>query len=157
MKTSWHRWQFFLFVGEGNTTITLPCHSWVTWSITSPLYQPTGPDNWSSLVSLFTEKKVEIFHSLLRENSNQHDDGKSLSEVAKVIASCGFLSAFKECFVPVYHGGVCDNNIWLITGKAAEFLLGLFQKIASNSGKAHKVCSYAQHYMYYKYEQQQQY
>lgn len=112
------------------------------------------PSYWSrklEFLSLFTEKKVEIFHSLLRENSNEHDDGKSLSEVAKVIASCGFLSAFKECFVPVYHRGVCENNIWLITGKTAEFLLGLFQKIASNSGKAHKVCSYALHYMYYKY------
>ena len=50
MKTSWHRWQFFLFVREGNSTINLPCHSWVTWSITSPFYQATGPENWSSLV-----------------------------------------------------------------------------------------------------------
>lgn len=59
------------------------------------------PSYWSrklEFLSLFTEKKVEIFHSLLRENSNQHDDGKSPSEVAKVIASCGILSAFKECF-----------------------------------------------------------
>ena len=86
------------------------------------------------------EEKVEIFHSILRENTTEHDDGKSLSQIAKVIASSGFLSTFKECFVPLYHRGVADNNLWLVTGKTAEFLLGLFQKIASNSGKAAKVC-----------------
>ena len=101
------------------------------------------PSYWSKklqFLGLFTEKKVEIFHSLLRENSSEHDDGKSLSEIAKVIASCGFLSAFKECFVPGYHRGVSENNLWLVAGKTAEFLLQLFFKIASNSGKAHKVC-----------------
>ena len=83
---------------------------------------------------------MEIFHPILRENTTEHDDGKSLSQIAKAIASCGFLSTFKECFVPLYHRGVSDNNLWLVTGKTAEFLLGLFQKIPSNSGKATKVC-----------------
>ena len=54
-------------------------------------------------LSLITEKKVEIFHSLLRENTHEHNDAKSLSEIAKVIASSGFLSAFKEGFIPLYH------------------------------------------------------
>lgn len=101
------------------------------------------PSYWSKklkFLSLFTEKKVEIFHSLLRENSREHNDAKSLSETAKVLASCGFLSAFKESFVPHYHRGVSENNLWLMTGKTAEFLLDLFKQIASNSGKAHKVC-----------------
>ena len=101
------------------------------------------PSYWSKkleYLSLITEKKVEIFHSILRENTSEHDVAKSLSQIAKVIASCGFLSTFKECFVPLYHRGVCDSNLWLVTGKTAEFLLGLFQKIASNSGKATKVC-----------------
>lgn len=102
------------------------------------------PSYWSKklrFLSLITEKKVEIFHSLLRENSQEHNDAKSLSEIAKVIASCGFLSAFKESFVPLYHRGVSNNNLWLVTGKTSEFLLELFQKIASYSGQAHKVCS----------------
>lgn len=101
------------------------------------------PGYWTKklqYLSLITEKKVEIFHSILREHSTEHDDGNSLSQIAKVIASCGFLSTFKECFVPFYHRGVCDNNLWLVTGKTVEFLLGLFQRIASNSGKAKKVC-----------------
>ena len=41
----------------------------------------------------------------------------------KVIASCGFLSTFKECFVPFYHTGVSDNNLRVVTGKIAGFLL----------------------------------
>ena len=67
-------------------------------------------------------------------NTTEHDDGKSLSQ----IASCGFLSTFKECFVPVYHRGVCDSNLWLVTGKTAECLLGLFQKIASQLWKVYQ-------------------
>ena len=104
------------------------------------------PHYWSKklqFLSLITEKKVEIFHSLLREHTREHNDATSLSETAKVIASCGFLSAFKEAFVPFYHRGISDNNLWLLTGKTAEFLLKLFQKITSNSGKAHKVCSWS--------------
>ena len=47
------------------------------------------PSYWTKklqFLSLITEKKVEIFHSLLRENTREHNDAKSLSEIAKVIA-----------------------------------------------------------------------
>lgn len=64
------------------------------------------PDYWSKklqFLSLITEKKVEIFHSLLREHTREHNDAaKCLSDTAKVIASRGFLSAVKEAF-PFYH------------------------------------------------------
>ena len=89
------------------------------------------PRYWTKklqFLSLITEKKVEIFHS------------KSLSEIAKVIALSGFLSVFKEGFIPLYQRGTSENNLWLLTGKTAEFLLNLFKKISNNSGKAHKVC-----------------
>ena len=45
-----------------------------------------------------------------------------------ILASCEFLSTFKECFVPFYHGGVSHSNLRLVTGKPAGFLLGLFQR-----------------------------
>ena len=51
----------------------------------------------------------------------------SLSEIAKVLGSCGFLSAFKECFVPGFHRGLSENNLWLVAGKTAQLLF----KIAS--------------------------
>ena len=89
---------------------------------------------------LITEKKVEIFHSLLQENTTEHNDAKSQSETAKVTASCGFLSAFKEGFIPLYHRGIPENKLSPLTGKTEESLLKLFQKILNNSGKAHKVC-----------------
>lgn len=107
----------------------------MTWTVKEYFCQAIGQ---KTAVLLITEKKAEIFHSLLRE----HNDARSLPETAKVIASCGFLSAFKEAFVPFNHRGIFDNNLWLLTGKTAEFLLKLFQKITSNSGKAHKVCSW---------------
>ena len=101
------------------------------------------PSYWTKklqFLSLITEKKVETFHSLLQENTREHNDAKSLSEIAKVIALSGFLSAFQEAFVPLYHRGISDNHLWLLKGKTAEFLLKFFKKISSNSGKAHKVC-----------------
>ena len=101
------------------------------------------PSYWTKklqFLSLITEKKVEIFHSLLRENTREHSDAKSLSEIAKVIALSGFLSVFKKGFIPLYQRGTSENNLWLLTGKTAEFLLNLFKKISNNSGKAHKVC-----------------
>ena len=101
------------------------------------------PGYWSKKLeyfSLITKKKVEIFHFILRGNSTKHDEGSSLHQIVKVIASRGFLATFQECFVPFYFKGVSDNSLWLVTGKTAEFLQGLFQRIASNSGKAKKVC-----------------
>ena len=101
------------------------------------------PSYWTKkllFLSLITEKKVEIFHSLLRENTREHNDAKSLFEIAKVIAWSGLLSVFKEGFIPLYQRGTSENNLWLLTGKTAEFLLNLFKKISNNSGKAHKVC-----------------
>lgn len=69
----------------------------------------------------------------------EHDDGSSLSQIAKVIASCS-LSTFKACFVPFCQRDVSDNNLRLITGKTAGFLRGYLQGKASNSGKAKRVC-----------------
>lgn len=63
--------------------------------------------------SLITEKKVEIFHSILQKHSMEHDDGSSLSQIAKVIASFCFLSTFKACVVPFCQRDVSDNNLRL--------------------------------------------
>ena len=90
--------------------------------------------------SLITEKKVEVFHSILQEHSMEHDDGSSLFQTAKVIASCSFLSTFKACFFPFCQRDVSDINLRLVTGKTAGFLLGLFQGKASNSGRVKRVC-----------------
>ena len=70
----------------------------------------------------------------------EHDDGSSLFQTVKVIASCCFLSTFKACFVPFCQRDVSDNNLRLVTGKTAGFLQGLLQGKASNYGRVKRVC-----------------
>ena len=100
------------------------------------------PDYWKSKqdwLYLFVEKKVEIWHSLLRAHTQSHDDANSISRVAKTIASSGFLANFWGTFVPDYIRGLSCFDFWLIAGKSAEFILQLFSEIAKNTSKANVV------------------
>ena len=77
---------------------------------------------------LFVEKKIEIWHSLLRAHTQSHDNGELIEKVAKTVASTGFLANFWEAFVPGYLRGKSSFNFWLIAGKTAEFILQIFLK-----------------------------
>ena len=90
-------------------------------------------------LSVITEKKVEIFHSLLRKDTRNWSTGPEIQRTARAIGSSGFLADFKEWFVPVYQRGSSEANYWQIAGKTAEFLLELFKKIAANIGQAREV------------------
>ena len=100
------------------------------------------PEYWSkkaSVLKLITEKKVEVWHSVLRRNTEKFDDAKSIEDTAKSIASSGFLNDFIQSFVPQYHRGHAEPNLWLIAGKTAEFLLELFRSVSRNCQKSHQV------------------
>ena len=100
------------------------------------------PEYWSrktTILKLFTEKKVEVWHSLLRRNTEKFNDAKSIKDTAKSLASSGFLNDFIQSFVPVYNHNQSEPNLWLIAGKTAEFLLDLFRKISQNCHKSHQV------------------
>lgn len=90
-------------------------------------------------LSIFTEKKVEVFHSLLRKDTKSFDTGPEIQKTARTIGSSGFLTQFKEWFVPLYQRGSSETNYWAIAGKTAEYLLNLFTKIAANSDKSREV------------------
>ena len=93
-------------------------------------------------LSIITEKKVEIFHSLLRKDTRNWSTGPEIQNTARTIGSSGFLAYFKEWFVPTYQRGSSDTNYWNIAGKTAEYLLELFKKIAANMDKACEVYRY---------------
>lgn len=101
------------------------------------------PAYWSkkaSILKLITEKKVEVWHSVLRRNTEKFEDAKSIEDTAKSLASSGFLSEFVQSFVPQYHHGQqSESNLWLIAGKSAEFLLDLFKSISQNCHKSYQV------------------
>lgn len=62
-----------------------------------------------------------------------------IQAVAKVLASAGFMANFLEYFCPHYFRGNSENDLTLIAGKSAEFLIDLFQKVAANTGKSKQV------------------
>lgn len=100
------------------------------------------PEYWSkkaSVLKLFTEKKVEVWHSILRRNTEKFDDAKGIEDAAKSIASSGYLNDFIQSFVPQYHHNQSAPNLWLIAGKTAEFLLELFRRISQNCHTSHQV------------------
>ena len=77
-------------------------------------------------------KKVEVWHSVLRTNTQKFDDAKSIEDTAKPIASSGFINDFVQSFVPQYHRGHAKPNLWLIVVKTAQFLLD-FRHVTSDS------------------------
>ena len=97
------------------------------------------PDYWKHKqhwLYLFVEKKIEIWHSLLRANTQSHDDAISIERVAKSIASSGFLGNFWNAFVPGYVRGQWCFDLWLVAGKSAEFILEMFSNMAKNTKEA---------------------
>ena len=100
------------------------------------------PDYWKCKqhwLYLFVEKKIEIWHSLLRAHTQSHDDAATIEKVGKTVASSGFLASFWGAFVPGYTRGESRFDFWLIAGKSAEFILQMFSEIAKNTGRAHVV------------------
>lgn len=100
------------------------------------------PNYWqckTQWLYLFVEKKIEIWHSLLRAHTQSHDDATAIGRVAKTIASTGFLANFWGAFVPGYLRGKSIFDFWLIAGKLAEFILLLFSEIAKNTNRVHMV------------------
>lgn len=84
----------------------------------------------ATILKLITEKKVEVWHSVLWRNTEKFDAAKSIEDTTKSMASSGSLNDFIQSFVPQYPWGHAESNFWLIAGKTAEFLLDLFQIIS---------------------------
>lgn len=55
-----------------------------------------------------------------------------MEDIAKSIASAGFINDFVQSYVPQYHPGHAEPNLWLIAGKTAKFLLDLFWSVSRN-------------------------
>lgn len=92
---------------------------------------------WLALIS---EKKVEIWHSLLRFHIREHYSGTEIQNTAIALASSSTAKEFFNAFVrPYSRGHDSEKNLKLIAGKSAEALLNLFLKIGQNIGKSKKV------------------
>ena len=100
------------------------------------------PEYWwkkVSILKLVTEKKVEVWHSVLWRNTENFNDAQSIEDTAKSIAKPGFLNDFMQFFIPQYQRGHAEPNLWLIAGKTAELLLDLFWSVSRNCQNSRQV------------------
>lgn len=107
-------------------------------SILYTIYYSTK-QNW---LTVFTEKKVEIWHSKLRSNISPSDPPNVITQRAKVISDATHESSFQHHFAPEYERGSSEKDHTLLAGKAAEFLIHKFQCIVKNLTKIKQVSLY---------------
>lgn len=116
--------------------------STLSWLSDADHQKSKVPEYWNTKLkwlALITEKKVEIWHSLLRAKTEPYMLADQIQSVAKVLATAGFMADFLEFFCPQYSRGSSENDLTIIAAKSAEFLMELFQKVAANTGKSRQV------------------
>ena len=88
---------------------------------------------------LFVDKKIEIWHYLIRAQS--YNDATAIEKVARTLATSGFLTNFWAIFVPKYMRGKSNFDYWMMVGKSAEFMLQdlIFSEIVKHMKGAHVV------------------
>lgn len=90
-------------------------------------------------LTVFTEKKVEAWHSKLLSNISPSDPPTVITQRAKVISGVQHESSFQHNFVPAYQRGSSKKGRTFLAGKSAEFLIQKFLCIASNLNKLKQV------------------
>lgn len=89
--------------------------------------------------SSITEKKVETFHSLLRNDTAPHYNAEQIASHAKVIAASKHQHKFRENFQPEQQNSGPDKDQTVMAGTAADCILNCFKRIAANVIKSKHV------------------
>ena len=88
-------------------------------------------------MSLITEKKVEIWHSVLRATIQAHNCADEIRKKAITLVMSKSLShAFMAHFVKPYSRGMTGNGLEIVVGKMAESLLRVIKGVGQNIGKS---------------------
>ena len=69
-------------------------------------------------LSIITEKKVEIWHSLLRNHISTHYSGDEIHNTAISLAALDTARKFHSSFVRPYTRGQSEKNMKLVAGNA---------------------------------------
>ena len=88
-----------------------------------------------SWLQVFTEKKVEVWHSKQHSNISPSDPAEVITQKAKVV-SC---ATFHHHFVPDYQRGHSEKDHTLLAGETAQYLIQKFQVISTNLNKIKQV------------------
>ena len=90
-------------------------------------------------MTLITEKKVEIWHSVLRHNIQVYDKADQIQSKAIALAASKSEQDFQAQFLKPYKRGCTEKDLSMIAGKSAEVLLSTIKAIGQNLGKSEKV------------------
>eukprot|EP00118_Oscarella_pearsei_P006253 m.28392 g.28392 ORF g.28392 m.28392 type:complete len:944 (+) comp30747_c0_seq1:253-3084(+) len=114
-------------------------------AISDNLHHETVIPEWKSVFStymnVFTEKKVETFHSILRMHCPSWARPEEISEFAHVLSAQKFNDEFSENFTAMALKKHHKHNVSWSAGKTAEYLVSKFSLIYNNSGQSTEVPS----------------
>ena len=86
-------------------------------------------------LAAITEKKVEIWHSLLRDSIERHYTAQQIRLNAQLLSLNKIEPEFRHHFVPEYQRGTGERDQTLLAGRSAEFII---KKIATHCRKPSK-------------------
>jgi len=87
-------------------------------------------------MSLITEKKVEVWHSVLRAAIQAHNCADEMRKKAITLAMSKSSQAFMSQFVRPYSRGMSEKSLEGVVGKTAESLLKIIKRVGQNIGKS---------------------
>ena len=86
-------------------------------------------------LNVFTEKKVEVFHSMLRRQCPSWATASQIAEIEKVLSAKKFYFDFLKNFSVPFTKRHHRHNISYLAGKTAEFLVDVIESIYQGGGK----------------------
>lgn len=82
-------------------------------------------------LAAITEKKVEIWHSLLRDSIERHYTAQQMLN-AQLLSVNKMQHEFRHHFVPEYQRGTGERDQTLLAGRSAEFIIKKLQPLQKN-------------------------
>ena len=90
---------------------------------------PEWKTTFSSYMNVFSEKKVETFHSLLRMQCPSWSSAEQIIEFAQVISANGFDHEFSSNFLTDPPKKTNKQSVTILAGKSAEYLVTKFEEL----------------------------
>lgn len=86
-------------------------------------------------MSFITEKKVEIWHNVLRAARQAHNTAEEICKEAIIIAMSKSRKSFIAEFAKPYCRRMSEKSWEGLVGKTAETLLAVIETVGQNIGK----------------------
>ena len=97
---------------------------------------PEYKSTFSSYMNIFSGKKVETFHSLLRMQCPSWTSAEQITEIANVLGASSFDHEFTLNFLSEHPKKSHKHNVELLAGRAAEFLTNKLIKLYNQPGQS---------------------